>query len=93
MKLAKPLFALLPVLIIIGALSCDKSNQQNQMVVAEVGDNYTISFQDLKAYAINNFYNRMYRDQLEAYSKALDVMIVDQLKRIDFVAKGMQNEE
>ncbi len=63
------------------------------MVVAEVGDNYTISFQDLKAYAINNFYNRMYRDQLEAYSKALDVMIVDQLKRIDFVAKGMQNEE
>lgn len=35
----------------------------------------------------------MYRDQSEAYNKALDVMIINQLKRIDFVAKGLQNDE
>ena len=93
MKLVKPLFALLPVLLIIGVIACQKQAQQNQMVVAEVGDSYTISFQDLTAFVINNLYNRMYRDQLEAYNKALDVMIIDQLKRIDFVAKGLQNDE
>lgn len=93
MKLYKPLFVLLSVLVIIGVIACEKQSQQSQMVVAEVGDNYTISFQDLEAYVINNLYNRMYRDQSEAYNKALEVMIINQLKRIDFVAKGLQNDE
>lgn len=93
MKSVKPLFVLLLVLFIFGVITCDKNTQQNQMVVAEVGDNYTINFSELAAFVNDNFYNRMHRDKVEAYSKALDVMIINQLKRIDFVAKGMQNEE
>lgn len=93
MKLHKPLLALLPVWVIIGLIACDKQVHQNQMVVAEVGDNYTISYEDLRSYAINNFYTRMYRDQLEAHNKALDAMVINQLKRIDFAAQGLQNDE
>jgi len=93
MNLYKPLFILLSIVVIIGFIACEKQAQQNQLIVAEVGDNYTIDFKDLKTYVINNLYNRMYRDQSEAYNKALDVMIINQLKRIDFVAIGLQNDE
>lgn len=93
MKLFKPLLALLPVLAIMGVIACGKQSLENQMVVAQIGDNHKISFQDLQSYVINNFYNRMYRDPLQAHNKALDVMIINQLKRIDFVAKGLQNDE
>ncbi|MDZ7336783.1 MAG: peptidyl-prolyl cis-trans isomerase, partial [candidate division KSB1 bacterium] len=93
MKSYKPLLALLSVLVIIGVIGCEKHAQQSQSIVAKVGENYTIDFKDLKTFVINNLYNRMYRDQSEAYYKALDVMIINQLKRIDFVAKGLQNDE
>ncbi|MBN2092758.1 peptidyl-prolyl cis-trans isomerase, partial [candidate division KSB1 bacterium] len=93
MKLSLHLLGLFILLVLICIFACEKSGQQNQNIIAEIGDNYTISFDDLRTYVTTNFYNKMYRDQSEAYHKALDVMVINQLKRIDFVAKNLQDDE
>lgn len=93
MKLSLHRFVLFILLVLICIFACEKDVQQNQNIIAEIGDNYTINFEDLRKYVTANFYNKMYRDQSEAYNKALDVMIMNQLKRIDFVAKDLQNDE
>ncbi|MBN2009387.1 peptidyl-prolyl cis-trans isomerase [candidate division KSB1 bacterium] len=93
MKLYKKLFIYLIFSTLFSAIACEKQAQQSQTIVAEVGDNYTINFQELRAYVFENFYNKMYTEISEAYSNALDVMVINQLKRIDFIAKGLQNDE
>ena len=63
--------------------------------VATVGKSSSVTFPELQQYVHERFYDRMYRTRpLEyAFKKALDDMIVDQLKRIDFFELGLQRDD
>ena len=62
--------------------------------VATAGKNSVITFGALQQFVHERFYDRMYRTRpLEyAYTRALDDMIVEQLKRIDFFERGLDRD-
>lgn len=62
--------------------------------VATVAGSHAITFQALQTYVHDRFYDRMYKSKpLEyAYERALQDMVVNQLKRIDFFELGLQND-
>lgn len=93
MKSFIQLFVLFILSVLICFIACERNDQQNPNIIAEIGNDYAINFNELKGYVTQNFYHKMYRDPLDAYNKALHVMVIDQLKRIDFVVKGLQNDE
>jgi len=71
---------------------CGEKTQDYENVVAEVGENNTITLKDLKIHVINYFYDRRYRDKATAYNKALEAMVTNQLERIDFFERDLQND-
>ncbi len=79
------------VLIILFA-GCGSSGKENQNVVAKIGNDYTVTFNELNNYVHDRFYNKKYKDKSEAYNKALYDLITNQLKRMDFFAKGLEND-
>ena len=68
---------------------------QGQDTVALVGGTCAISFQELRNYVVDYHYDLNYRRKPPefCYDTALNVMIVNQLKRIDFFQSGLQNDK
>ncbi len=82
MELKKYLVFLILFLAIAG---CSKNtSNENDEKVASIGKNYSITLKELKQYFADRHYDRRFRDKSEAYSKALDAMIIGQLKTLDF---------
>jgi parvulin-like peptidyl-prolyl isomerase len=68
---------------------------QQRDTVAIVGKNYAITFGELQRFVHDNYYDLMYKYKpLEyGYKKALDRMIEQQLKRIDFFNLGLEKND
>jgi len=86
------LFALF-CFISISFIKCSKETKQDEDIVARIGSNYVFTFNDLREYVFDWDYNKKYRDKSEAYNLALESMVTNQLKRIDFFAKGLNKDE
>jgi hypothetical protein len=72
---------------------CHAQNVSHQNVVARIGDRHTITFAELEQYVHDYDYTYRYRRYPpEPFEKALDDMIVEQLKRADFFALGLNND-
>lgn len=95
MRVYKLMFstALLIIIILICLPSCGTENKDAHNIVAKIGKNYTITFNDLRNYVYDWSYDKMYRNKSEAYTNALDAMITNQLKRIDFFTKGLDKDD
>ncbi len=65
-----------------------------QDTAATVGDGYIITFRALQERVHERYYDRVYHLQppVVAYLKALEDMVVDQLKRIDFNELGLEKD-
>lgn len=86
-------FLILSVSVIVGTfLGCDKQTQPGQKTIAVIEPSYKISFMELNKYVHDDFFHRRFRDKNEAYTRALDEMILKQLKCIDFFEKGMNED-
>lgn len=73
---------------------CENKKKQEREIVARIGNDYIISYNDLRKFVFERLYHRMYKDQLQAYNQALNVMVTDQLKCLDFLEKGLdENSE
>ncbi len=72
--------------------NCAKQTELAQKTVAVIDDHYKISFAELHKYVYDEFFHRRYRDMSEAYRRALDEMVLDQLKCIDFFKRGLHND-
>jgi hypothetical protein len=72
--------------------SSSKHIQDND-VIASINNEYTFTFSDLRQYVFDWSYNKKYRNIKEGYSAALEAMITNQLKRIDFFARGLNKDE
>jgi len=92
MKLYQYVSFLLCILLILIIIGCANQSHQDQNTVATINNDYHISFSELKKYVYGNLYHKMYPDISEAYNNALDVMITDQLKRIDFFERGLYKD-
>ena len=75
-------------------ISFEEASSGSSDTVSTVGKNSAITFGDLQQFVHDRFYDRMYRTRPVdyAYRKALDDMIVDQLKRIDFFERGLDRD-
>jgi hypothetical protein len=89
MKLTKYLHLLLIYAAVLILPACQSSNDENQNIIAKIGKNYTITFDDLRKYVFDWLYIKKYPEKTEAYNKALDAMITNQLKRFDFFDRGL----
>lgn len=72
---------------------CENKNKQEREIVARIGNDYIITYNDLRKYVFDEFYHKKYRNESEAYNQALDAMITDQLKRNDFFERGLDKNK
>lgn len=89
MRLNKYLHLLLIYSAVLILSACQSSNEENQNIIAKIGKDYTISYNDLHKYVLDWLYIKKYPEKSEAYNKALDAMITNQLKRFDFFDRGL----
>ena len=68
--------------------SCKNENRKHSDIVARIEDNYVITYNNLRKFVFDRFYHKMYKDEFQAYHKALNVMVANQLKCKDFMEKG-----
>jgi parvulin-like peptidyl-prolyl isomerase len=74
--------------------SCEPLFSQQQGIVARIANKYTISFPELRQYVIDYQYVYRYRrNVVEATDKALEDMIVDRMKIIDFFDRGLNEKK
>jgi hypothetical protein len=62
-------------------------------IIVKIGDNFVYTFDDLRNYASDWNYIKRNKDRSEAYGLALEAMVTNQLKRIDFFNKGLDKDE
>ncbi len=66
----------------------------NDDTVAKVGEDYVVTFRELNKYVDDRRYNLRFRERSEAYTNALNRLIIDRLKLIDFFDRRLdENQE
>jgi parvulin-like peptidyl-prolyl isomerase len=96
MNLNKIVFFLLSIFLYLGLIfltGCKDKNKKKQEIVARIGNDYIITYNELRKYVFENFYHKQYKDESEAYNQALKTMITKQLKCIDFFEKGLDKNK
>jgi len=69
---------------LVSVTACKNEQEKDSNVVAQIADDYVITFNDLRKFVFDRLYHKQYRDITESYNQALDVMITNQLKVKDF---------
>lgn len=86
-----------PFLISVALLFTFSCNAQDysENIVAKVGsDDYEISFSKLNKFHADNFYEQRFpKSSSKGYGEALDKMILDRLKLLDFFAQKMHEDK
>ena len=96
MKQQVPNFANFPLqlfLALILFVNCHAQDTSQQNVVARIAGKYTISFPELRQYVADFQYYYKYRKNIaKVTDKALEDMIVNRMKIIDFFAMGLNEK-
>ena len=72
---------------------CSKNKDIDENVVAEYGNGKKITFIELKQYVFDWNYNKRYREESEGYRHALNDMLKNQMKRVDFFELHLDTNE
>jgi len=84
------------LVILIGAgCKSEKSpgiNPQNN-IVATYNDNHTVTFNELDKYVKDWLYYKKFKERSDAYNNALNDLLTNQFKRMDFFEKGLDKNE
>jgi len=83
---------MLVFLVVLHLSTCDRSNVKDSNIVAIVENNHIITYNDLRRFVYENQYNRRYEMELIAYTQALNLMITNHMKYIDFLNKGLDSD-
>jgi hypothetical protein len=71
-------------------MNCHAQDTSQQSIIARIDGRYAISFADIQQYVYDSHLIYMYRkNKAEAYHRAVDEKITNQLKLIDFFAMGL----
>ena len=97
MKISRyPVLLLVFILIIIsnGCKSGKLPESESQSsIVAKYDDNHTITFKELNKYVNDWFYYKKFEERSDAYNNALNDLLSNQFKRMDFFEKGLDKNE
>ncbi len=91
MELKKYLVFLILFLAIAGC-SKNKTNE-NDKIVASIGKNYDVTLKELEQYFADRHYDRRFHDKSEAYTKALNALIIGHLKIFDFFDRKLNENQ
>jgi len=83
-KVFTSLFFIMLLFALVSVTACKNEQEKDSNVVAQIADDYVITFNDLRKFVFDRLYHKQYRDITESYNQALDVMITNQLKVKDF---------
>lgn len=83
------------VLLLISICSgCNTNGNDDPNVVAEYGEGRKIKFEELNKYVNDWNYNKRFRDdKIEAYTNALNDMVKNQMKRVDFFERELDTNK
>ncbi|HOT97715.1 MAG TPA: peptidylprolyl isomerase [bacterium] len=84
---------LLILVVLLALTGCSDFSKKSPEVVARIGQQDAFTFENLQQYVSDWSYMRKFKSRSEAYSVALEDMITNQLKRIDFFARGLDQDE
>ena len=77
-------FMILMLISIFLFNGCNRKKDIDNNVVAEFGNGNPITFNELQRYVFDENYNKRYRVKSEGYKHALDDMLENKMKRVDF---------
>ena len=93
MKLKICLFFFIVSLVNTFGVTSQSAADENNKIIAVVDKDYKITFNELSQYVVDWLYYRKYPNKSEAYDKALNAMVTNQLKRIDFFETGLNKNQ
>jgi hypothetical protein len=80
--------------VLITLYGCSNREISDRNVIAEIENIYQITFPDVREYAVNNYLDQIHPDQIKAHETALNQMILNQLKVLDFFERKLhENDE
>ena len=91
-----PVLLLVFVLIIIlNSCKSDKFSESESQsnIVAKYNDNHTVTSRELEKYVKDWLYYKKFVKRSDAYKNALNDLLINQFKRMDFFAKGLDKNE
>ncbi|MBN1300518.1 MAG: peptidyl-prolyl cis-trans isomerase [Melioribacteraceae bacterium] len=83
------LFALLVLFISSG---CESGKFPDSNIVARYDNNYYVTVDELNKYVQEWLYYKKFLDRSDVYNNALNDMLVNQFKRMDFFEKGLDKD-
>lgn len=72
---------------------CVNDKLRDSSIVAKYDNNHSVTVSDLHKYVKDWLYDKKYLDRSDAYNNALNDMVDNQLKRMDFFEKGLDKNE
>jgi hypothetical protein len=90
MKKTKSFVLLLLLAVSINYADAKYSKAETDSVIAIIGQDYKVTFNDLEKYVSDWQYNLKYRNNIsEGFKVALNALLINQLKRLDFFERGL----
>ena len=87
------LILLLVQLFLLMNVGCITSKRQDNNIVVKYDSNHSVTIDELNKYIKDWLYYKKFQDRSDAYNHALNDMVINQLKRIDFFEKGLDKDE
>lgn len=83
------------IIIILNGCKSDKlpESESQSNIVATYSDNYTVTSSELEKYVKDWLYYKKFVKKSDVYRNALNDLLINQFKRMDFFAKGLDKDE
>jgi hypothetical protein len=92
----KTFFFLVLILLVVSISYADMKygTEETDSVIAKVGQDCKVTFNELEKYVVDWQYNLKYRNNLEeGFKVALRALLINQAKRLDFFEKGFDKDQ
>jgi hypothetical protein len=86
-------FILFLLSITIALNGCSERENSDRDVIAEIENNYRITFPEVHEFAVKNYLDQIHPDQKKAHEVALNRMIFNQVKLLEFFANDLHKNE
>jgi hypothetical protein len=92
MRSYRPLILLLAAIALLLNNGC-KTDKIESNIVARYDNDHSVTINDLQKYIQDWLYYKKFKERPDVYNNALKDMVNNQLKRIDFFEKGLDNNK
>ena len=93
MSFYRHLFILLLSIVLLLANGCGTDKITDRNIVVRYDDKHSVTINELQKYVKDWLYYKKFRDRSDIYNNALNDMVTNQLKRIDFFEIGLDKNE